>query len=46
MAEYVAGLQKEDGSFVGDEWGEVDTRFVYCALNCLYVAHVLSVLPP
>jgi hypothetical protein len=28
----VAGLQQADGSFVGDEWGEVDTRFSYAAL--------------
>ena len=31
---YVAALQKADGSFAGDEWGEVDTRFSYCALCC------------
>ena len=24
----IAGLQNEDGSFAGDEWGEVDTRYV------------------
>jgi len=35
VAAYVASLQRPDGSFMGDEWGEVDTRFVYCALNCL-----------
>ena len=29
---YVAALQRADGSFQGDEWGEVDTRFSYCAL--------------
>ncbi len=23
-----------DGSFAGDSWGEVDTRFSYCALSC------------
>jgi geranylgeranyl transferase type-2 subunit beta len=35
-AAWVAGLQnKQDGSFVGDRWGEVDTRFSYSALNCL-----------
>jgi geranylgeranyl transferase type-2 subunit beta len=28
----VAGLQRPDGSFSGDEWGEVDTRFSYAAL--------------
>ena len=32
---YVAALQNADGSFRGDEWGEVDTRFTYCALCCL-----------
>ena len=25
----------EDGSFRGDEWGETDARFNYCALSCL-----------
>ena len=30
-----AGLQRPDGSFQGDRWGEVDTRFSYCALSCL-----------
>lgn len=35
-AEWVANLQRDDdGSFVGDRWGEVDTRFSYSALNCL-----------
>lgn len=33
----VAGLQQPDGSFFGDEWGEVDTRFSYCALNALWL---------
>lgn len=23
----IAGLQNEDGSFAGDEWGEIDTRY-------------------
>ncbi|KAK1300447.1 hypothetical protein QJS10_CPB13g01510 [Acorus calamus] len=31
----VAGLQNEDGSFSGDMWGEIDTRFSYCAICCL-----------
>ena len=34
---YVAGLQQEDGSFCGDETGEVDTRFIYAALACLSI---------
>lgn len=25
----------ETGSFAGDEWGEIDTRFTYCAVACL-----------
>jgi geranylgeranyl transferase type-2 subunit beta len=28
------GLQNSDGSFKGDEYGEVDTRFSYCAVSC------------
>jgi geranylgeranyl transferase type-2 subunit beta len=35
IIKYVSSLQKPDGSFAGDEWGEVDTRFSYCALSCL-----------
>ena len=35
IVKFVAGLQNQDGSFSGDEWGEVDTRFSYCALSCL-----------
>lgn len=35
VAGYVGGLQQEDGSFFGDEWGEVDTRFSYCALSSM-----------
>lgn len=37
IAAYVAKLQQPDGSFSGDEWGEVDTRFSYCALLCLSI---------
>ena len=32
---FVVSLQQPDGSVAGDEWGEIDTRFTYCALNCL-----------
>jgi len=31
---YIATLQNDDGSFKGDIWGEIDTRFSYCALSC------------
>jgi len=40
---YVTSLQLEDGSVMGDEWGEVDTRFSYCALQALAL---LQALPP
>ena len=29
---YIANLQKEDGSFAGDIWDEIDTRFSFCAI--------------
>ncbi|KAJ6662623.1 hypothetical protein lerEdw1_011760 [Lerista edwardsae] len=32
---YVKSLQKEDGSFAGDRWGEIDTRFSFCAVATL-----------
>ena len=35
IAQYVGSLQQPDGSFYGDKWGEVDTRFSYCALSIL-----------
>ena len=35
VAQYIAGLQQADGSFFGDQWGEVDTRFSYCALSAM-----------
>ncbi|ONM02936.1 Geranylgeranyl transferase type-2 subunit beta 2 [Zea mays] len=37
----VAGLQNKDGSFSGDIWGEVDTRFSYIALCTLSLLHRL-----
>ena len=36
IVKYVCGLQSpEDGSFMGDKWGEVDTRFAFCAVATL-----------
>ena len=32
---FVTDLQQQDGSFYGDEWGEVDTRFTFCAFATL-----------
>jgi geranylgeranyl transferase type-2 subunit beta len=31
----ISSLQQQDGSFMGDEWGEIDTRFSYCAISGL-----------
>ncbi|KAJ6974227.1 geranylgeranyl transferase type-2 subunit beta 1-like isoform X2 [Populus alba x Populus x berolinensis] len=38
----ISGLQNEDGSFSGDEWGEVDSRFSYLAICCLSILHRLD----
>lgn len=32
---YVKRAQNEDGSFSGDEWNEIDTRFSFCAVATL-----------
>jgi geranylgeranyl transferase type-2 subunit beta len=37
VVNYVASLQQPDGSFFGDKWGEVDTRFSYCALSIMSI---------
>ena len=43
VLQFVSSLQQPDGSFAGDLWGEVDTRFSYCAISCL---SLLGALPP
>lgn len=35
VIKYVSSLQQSDGSFAGDKWGEIDTRFSFCAVMCL-----------
>lgn len=35
IVKFIASLQQTDGSFAGDAWGEIDTRFSYCALSAL-----------
>eukprot|EP00095_Tigriopus_kingsejongensis_P008020 maker-scaffold1494_size38455-snap-gene-0.11 protein:Tk08020 transcript:maker-scaffold1494_size38455-snap-gene-0.11-mRNA-1 annotation:"hypothetical protein CAPTEDRAFT_118195" len=35
IVRYVCSLQRDDGSFTGDRWGEVDNRFSFCAAACL-----------
>ncbi|KAH8884434.1 terpenoid cyclases/Protein prenyltransferase [Thozetella sp. PMI_491] len=38
VCEFVAGLQnRETGIFAGDEWGEEDTRFLFCSLIVLSI---------
>jgi len=39
---FIQNLQQDDGSFAGDEWGEVDTRFSYCALSALSIINQLE----
>lgn len=35
IVSFIKSLQQEDGSFFGDKWGEVDTRFSFCAIASL-----------
>ena len=35
VVKFLSGLQLEDGSFQGDCWGEIDTRFTFCAVASL-----------
>ena len=37
VVRYIVKLQQPDGSFWGDEWGEVDTRFTFCAFAALVI---------
>lgn len=32
---YIKSLQQPDGSFYGDKWAEVDSRFSFCAIASL-----------
>ncbi|KAK2152379.1 hypothetical protein LSH36_330g05008 [Paralvinella palmiformis] len=44
VVKYTAGLQQDDGSFFGDKWGEVDTRFSFCAVACLSLLNRLDAI--
>ncbi|CAG9814212.1 unnamed protein product [Phaedon cochleariae] len=35
VVRYIKSLQQQDGSFMGDKWGEIDTRFSFCAVATL-----------
>uniref|UniRef100_A0A6U3TTQ5 Geranylgeranyl transferase type-2 subunit beta n=1 Tax=Ditylum brightwellii TaxID=49249 RepID=A0A6U3TTQ5_9STRA len=41
VSQFIAQLQQPDGSFAGDGWGEIDTRFSYCALSALAILQKL-----
>ncbi|GAA97761.1 uncharacterized protein L969DRAFT_91336 [Mixia osmundae IAM 14324] len=42
IVQYILSLQDEvTGSFAGDEWGEVNTRFSYCAVSTLALLNQL-----
>lgn len=39
---FIVSLQQDDGSFAGDQWGEIDTRFSYCAVSALSLLQSLD----
>ncbi|KAJ5902272.1 beta subunit of rab geranylgeranyltransferase [Penicillium taxi] len=45
VGSFIASLQnKDDGSFMGDEWGETDTRFLYGAFNALSLLGLMDMV--
>ncbi|GMM28350.1 Rab geranylgeranyltransferase [Martiniozyma asiatica (nom. inval.)] len=42
IVEYIKSMQLPDGSFQGDSFGEVDTRFVYNAIQALSILEELT----
>jgi len=45
LGEWIAKLQdRQTGTFAGDEWGECDTRFIYCAFNALSLLGLLHLV--
>ena len=42
VIEFILALQQPDGSWAGDKWGEIDTRFTYCALSSLSLLNALD----
>lgn len=40
---YISTLQNPDGSFNGDKWGEVDSRFSFCALAALSLLGIIPI---
>ncbi|CAA7266689.1 unnamed protein product [Cyclocybe aegerita] len=44
VVKFILSLQQPSGVFAGDKWGEVDTRFLYCAVNALSLLGRLDLL--
>lgn len=45
VGRYIAALQdRETGTFHGDQYGELDTRFLYGAFNALSLLHLMSLV--
>lgn len=44
VVKFVASLQQPDGSFFGDKWGEVDTRFSFCSVAILALIDRMNVI--
>jgi geranylgeranyl transferase type-2 subunit beta len=42
IVKYIQSLQQDDGSFAGDKWLEIDTRFSYCAMLTLSILNRLD----
>jgi geranylgeranyl transferase type-2 subunit beta len=42
IIQFVVKLQQPDGSFAGDQWCEIDTRFSYCAMSALSLLGALD----
>lgn len=42
IVQFVLGLRQSDGSFAGDEFGEIDTRFVFASLYILTILGKMS----
>lgn len=44
LVQYILSLHQPSGVFAGDAFGEIDTRFTYCAVNALSLLGSLSAL--
>lgn len=42
MTKYVHSLQAQSGCFMGDEFGEQDTRFIYCSILTLHLLGTIN----